>query len=252
MSRDPIAFLDAVAGYAAERNNGGSADRAIKLAVIDPAYVASTFPATLPKVTFYGESTLSGKRYPVMSGYLPRPSDKVIMLPAGNTYVILGSLDADTVGFHGDGYYQSDAFMWEDYNNTNDTFTGTSYAAQTQCGTDFVAPQSGAVIIEITGLIGQNGATLGQSAHLSFEVRTGSTVGSGSVILSASDSRAIVYFQTATVAGFKYLGGAFRHPLTGLTPGSAYNVRFMSKTQNNTGAHVNRHITVEQVPGGLG
>lgn len=88
------AFLEAVAGYSQDIVKGaqGSAAWPIRLARIDPAYVAGSFPGTLPKVTFEGEDSLSTKRYPVVSGYSPVPSDRVIMLPVGSTYVILGKI----------------------------------------------------------------------------------------------------------------------------------------------------------------
>jgi hypothetical protein len=67
----------------------------VKLGVIDPAYSSSSYPGTLPKVTFDGESTLSGKRYTVIGSYLPTPGDRVALLPVGNTYVIIGAIDTD-------------------------------------------------------------------------------------------------------------------------------------------------------------
>jgi len=113
MTRDPIAFLDAVAGYAREENRQGSADKAIRLATIDPAYVPSSYPATLPKVTFDGESTLSGKRYTVITpGYLPHPSDRVVLLPVGNTYVIIGSVDQDAANYFGPTAWDTWVPVW--------------------------------------------------------------------------------------------------------------------------------------------
>lgn len=87
-------FLESVAGYSQDIVKGaqGSAAMPMRLAVVDPAYVASSFPGTLPKVTFEGEDTLSDKRYPVVGNYWPWASDRVVMLPVGSTYVILGGL----------------------------------------------------------------------------------------------------------------------------------------------------------------
>lgn len=89
-------FLESVAGYSRDivKGSQGSAAMPVRLAVIDPAYVAGSFPGTLPKVTFEGEDTLSTKRYPVVSGYSPIPSDRVVMLPVGSTYMILGKVIA--------------------------------------------------------------------------------------------------------------------------------------------------------------
>lgn len=96
MSSIPTAltFLESVGGYSQHIAKGslGSAAQPILLAVIDPAYVATSYPTTLPKVTFEGEETLSDKRYPVVGHYTPVASDRVVMLPVGATFVILGSL----------------------------------------------------------------------------------------------------------------------------------------------------------------
>lgn len=93
------AFLDTVSAYVLHkvRKELGSASEKNRIAVIDPAYVAYTFPGTLPKVTFEGEDTLSTKQYPVLGSYRPKPSDRVLMVPTGSTYVISGpiTLQAD-------------------------------------------------------------------------------------------------------------------------------------------------------------
>lgn len=66
-----------------------------RLATVDPAYaVGGGYPTSpaLPKVTFDGESTMSTKLYPVANGYIPRANDRVLMIPVGRTYVIVGSV----------------------------------------------------------------------------------------------------------------------------------------------------------------
>jgi hypothetical protein len=90
----PLSFMDSVMGLAAiaAQTDQGSAAEPIRLAVVDPAYVAYTYPTTLPKVTFEGEDTLTTKRYPVVGSYLPQPNDRVVMIPVGHTFVIIGSL----------------------------------------------------------------------------------------------------------------------------------------------------------------
>jgi hypothetical protein len=88
-----LSFLESVAGYL--RAQGSSSDGRVKLGTIDPSYVSSTYPGTLPKITFDGESTLSGKTYPVIGSYLPAASDRVALIPVGTTYAIIGALDSD-------------------------------------------------------------------------------------------------------------------------------------------------------------
>ncbi len=92
---DALSFLEAVAGFSRGRNVS-SADRPIRLAVIDPAYDPwDTYPAAPPpaRVTFEGESDLSGKAYPIVAGFIPRAGVRVWLLPVGNTYVIGGQID---------------------------------------------------------------------------------------------------------------------------------------------------------------
>lgn len=100
----PIAFLDAVAGYV-RGGTDGSADKPIKLAVVDPAYdpFSGLYPGGVnpARVTFEGESTLSAKSYPVASGYMPQPGNRVFLVPIGTTYLIVGSVtNAAAQGFY--------------------------------------------------------------------------------------------------------------------------------------------------------
>lgn len=92
MSVQPLEFLDAVAGYARQGSNS-SADRTIRLAKIDGTYNAyAAYPGAIPaaRVTFEGETTLSGKYYAVANGYIPAPNDRCYMVPIGTTYLIAG------------------------------------------------------------------------------------------------------------------------------------------------------------------
>lgn len=92
---DALSFLEAVAGFSRGRGLS-SAERPIRLAVVDPAYDPwSTYPGAPPpaRVTFEGESTLSGKAYPIVGGFIPRAGVRVWLLPVGSTYIIGGQLD---------------------------------------------------------------------------------------------------------------------------------------------------------------
>lgn len=86
-------FLDTIAGYSRARTDG-SADKPIKLAVVDPAYTTG-----LPKVTFEGESTMSAKGYAFAQSYTPTAGDRVFLLPVGTTYLIAGAVDAGAGNF---------------------------------------------------------------------------------------------------------------------------------------------------------
>lgn len=81
-------FLASVARYVddpeAKKN---AADRPPRLAVIDAAYTTGK-----PRVTFDGESVLGARQYAFVGTYQPVAGDRVLMLPVGHTYVILGSI----------------------------------------------------------------------------------------------------------------------------------------------------------------
>ena len=104
---EPLTFLQSVAGYA-QAQQTGSENRPIRCATIDPAFDIEA--GLLPKVTFDGESTMSTKRYPYGSGYVPEAGDRVVMLPIGTTYWIVGS-----VSNHGRQGFSADP--------TNDLYT---------------------------------------------------------------------------------------------------------------------------------
>ena len=89
---DTLSFLQSIAGYSNAQN---SSEKRVKLGTIDPTYVTASYPGTLPKITFDGESTLSGKTYPVVGNYLPAAGDRVALIPVGTTYAIIGALDSD-------------------------------------------------------------------------------------------------------------------------------------------------------------
>lgn len=90
-----LSIMESITGYSAAQR-GSAADQPMRIATIDPAYDPfAAYPAVpaLPKVTFDGESTLSGKRYAYVAGYLPAPGDRVWMVPIGSTYLIAGAVE---------------------------------------------------------------------------------------------------------------------------------------------------------------
>lgn len=94
----PLSFLDAVTGVV-EAGRTSSADRPVKLAVVDPAYNPFLgYPAATPavRVTFEGETVLSAKAYPLAQGFIPRPGQRVWMVPQGNGYLVAGAVNAQT------------------------------------------------------------------------------------------------------------------------------------------------------------
>lgn len=127
-----------------------------------------------------------------------------------------------------------------DEQSASDTSTSTSYttADMTTCGTAFVAPASGKVLVHISARLDHSTAA---PAFVSFEVREGNVVGSGTVVLAADDTRSLMNHNTNEIMG----GVTF--PVTGLTSGADYNVRLMHKTTSGTLTLVNRFVNVEPV-----
>jgi hypothetical protein len=119
------------------------------------------------------------------------------------------------------------------------SYTETFTTSNTPAAVAFVAPTSGIVLIHNRSWLDNSGATA--RTLMSFVVRTGSTVGSGTTFLAASDARAI----HNTSADDIECGATFR--VTGLTPGAAYNVRQAGRVTSGTGESQNREIIVEPV-----
>lgn len=87
---DALSMLQSISGFV-QAQRDSPADRPCLLGVIDPAYAGLP---NLPKVTFEGESTLSGKTYAHLASYVPVAGDRVALMPVGTTYLIVGPVAA--------------------------------------------------------------------------------------------------------------------------------------------------------------
>lgn len=87
MSGNALDILSSIAGYTRAEGSGEAANRAPRLATVDPDYTDGS-----PKVTFDGEDTMSGKLYPYLDSYTPAPGDRVLLVPVGTTYLIVGAV----------------------------------------------------------------------------------------------------------------------------------------------------------------
>lgn len=111
--------------------------------------------------------------------------------------------------------------------------TSTSYTAlldtsSNSCGTSFIAPPSGAV--EITWGGNYRNQTSGQLVYVGTAVKTGGTVGAGTLVSDVSDN------ETCRVTFSGSADGTMRsRVVTGLTAGDTYNVRQSWKVQSGTG-----------------
>lgn len=116
-------------------------------------------------------------------------------------------------------------------------------------GASFVAPDSGKAFVTVGGRF-QN-ETTANTTYLGFEVRTGATVGGGTVVTgyAADNGRAVGVGANATGFTFARLGASRRWLVTGLTPGTSYNARVMYAGQvaGGTATIFNRDLTIEPV-----
>lgn len=130
--------------------------------------------------------------------------------------------------------------------SSDETFASATFIPGTVVvGVAFTAPASGKVIVLFGGYIASN---VNQNAVLlSFEMKTGGTVGSGTLVGSAANSdRAIVGGKAVNSGAVALLGAGNSALYTGLTPGATYNVRMLHATDpGNTSNAFYRQIMVQ-------
>jgi hypothetical protein len=119
------------------------------------------------------------------------------------------------------------------------TYTET-LTAGTACSLTFVAPLSGSVIIHNSAFV-DNSSTI--RAYCSWIIRSGSTIGSGTTFLDGGDGVALSNIGADDVSATR------SHRVTGLTPGSTYNIRqqFRSSTTGTTSTFSNKQLVVQPV-----
>lgn len=107
------------------------------------------------------------------------------------------------------------------------TFTSTSLsfeAGATPFGVSFTAPPSGVVYVTLSGYFRESQD--GGVALMSWTMRTGGTVGSGTLVgTAANPHRALITGGVVTTGKPIYYQGSRRSVVSGLTPGNTYNVR---------------------------
>lgn len=177
-------FLEALTGYSeAPGDRIPSQDRPVKLATVDAAYTGTGYP----KVLFDGESLMGLQTY-VWTGRQPRAGERVVMLPQGRGYVIVGSVatmpGADMpVGTSIEGYWSAAplGFALEDgtvYLRATYpalfTAIGTTYNTGGETASQFRVPDS------------RGRAQVGKSAAGTFAT-LGATGGAETVTLSVAE-----------------------------------------------------------------
>jgi len=212
MVTSPDRFMDAVGVYL-DSSNDVAKEGQIRLATIDQDY-GGTGNA---RVVFDGETVVSTKAYTPL-GFTPTPGTRVVMMPVGGSYVIIGQLGTGTVKYPGisaDGYI--------------DTYIETTAAAFGALAggpsAAFIASDSGAAIISIkTALVGTTAGTL---ANMGFEVRTSggaqqvAPVEKWQLTNPSNDNGSIEVGLTARIGG--------------LTPGATYTANAMYRRGGGTG-----------------
>jgi len=114
--------------------------------------------------------------------------------------------------------------------------TGGSYAT---CGVVFTAPLSGTVKITSGARVENSSTTAG--SLVAPETRTGSSIGSGTIVEAAADINGFSHY------GSTFARGTASHLLVGLTPGATYTTRLLHRTsQTGTTATIAlRELIVE-------
>lgn len=118
---------------------------------------------------------------------------------------------------------------------TASTAYTTTLTAANICGTSFIVPPSGIVLILWSCEQLVTGGTL---SYTSFAIREGSTVGSGTSFLASSDDRMVGNNSSTSLR----MGTS--HRVTGLTPGSVYNVALEHRVASGTGTFARRSVDV--------
>lgn len=101
------------------------------------------------------------------------------------------------------------------------TYVGARTGTSNVAGVAFTAPNSGNVMLWWSCGI----SATSQFAIASFEVRAGNVVGSGTVVVAASDNNVAQGVTTTETTATNF------YPVSGLTAGASYNVRLMYRTQ---------------------
>lgn len=125
-----------------------------------------------------------------------------------------------------------------DTQNTLGSTTSTSFTPTltggTTCGLSFTTPTSGKVLIFNTC---QVNAAAGAYAACSFEVRTGATIGSGTIVVGST-------FDTAIEAKASTENRMTATQTLVLTPLTVYNIQQHFVTQSGTSNFLRKHLVV--------
>ena len=190
-------------------------------------------------INLAGDTTqaIPGVKY--LDPYTPLPGDNAWALHTGTDLLVIGSQDRGVL---------VPAYFVE--TTADSGYTSTTYTAGSPtCGGTFVAPPSGWIIVSVGAAPLQVNGTAGNTAYLSWELREGGSLGSGTVVSAAADSKALrVRGPVTTASSSPAISAVHRLPLqTQLVPGDTYNIRTMHRVTGETGTLDDRALTVEWV-----
>lgn len=103
------------------------------------------------------------------------------------------------------------------FTSASAVYTVVGSAGTVHCGVSFTLPPNGKMLLNYGAV--QSNNTAGNSAMITVIVREGSTIGSGTLVVGASDTNAVI--ETLTAANPMRAGAAYLFD-TG-TPGTVYN-----------------------------
>ena len=136
------------------------------------------------------------------------------------------------------------AFFWFVSDGSTFTTTSTSGAAMGSSGAQgtFVAPPSGALLLIVSGQA--KASVAGQGAVISFEVKEGATIGSGTVVSAHNINRGFLCANT------QYVRGSMPYIIDDLVPGDTYNTRTVgiSGSGSSTASFAHCRITIIPQP----
>lgn len=123
------------------------------------------------------------------------------------------------------------------------TDAGSYVAGSPVVGTTFVAPTSGRVLVLVYARFESNSA--GVRALVSFAVREGAVIGSGTAVSASSNNKCLTTPTDASGGGNQRTAGTVFEVVTGLTPGSTYNVQVEHQMESaGNGDIFDRQVTV--------
>jgi hypothetical protein len=126
--------------------------------------------------------------------------------------------------------------------NTAGNVTSTSYvstlSAGATCAMTFIAPATGKVFVHNTCGVGPGGTIYD---WCDFQIRSGGSIGSGTVFRSPSDNTAIRH------ADSNIIHMTVTTLISGLTPGSTYNLQQFFKVNSGTGLFQDKEVIIQPV-----